>query len=422
MHYTFWNTTWPLLLSAFLAFLPWLVLNRILPVKKKKRCQVLLFFLCTVLMAIPCFIGDLHNLPFSFLAFFLSVWISCQAPLEQKLAAALLVSGSAFSVNALADNFLKSFAGWTVVYSPWYWVVKTGYWLVLFGITRKLFPKKGYFLPVNFWRLLLLLFLPPFGILSGPIILADSGFDSLIENNGFFFAWLFVLCMLYWVILLLAVPVLARQQDLEKKAHFSQMRWQYYQMVEHQQKEVRKLKHDMRNHLTALSGLTGKERDQYLQDLLDAPALNTKVTFCENQTANILLASKMEQAQELQACLDIEADIPDLPGIDPMDLCSLLGNALDNALEAVAKLPTKQRRISFHARAQKGLFVTEVRNSCAFSPSRDNTEGLPKTWKKDSKNHGLGLSNMQEIVERYGGRMNYQESPSEFVLFFYLSV
>lgn len=120
--------------------------------------------------------------------------------------------------------------------------------------------------------------------------------------------------MLYWVILLLAVPVLARQQDLEKKAHFSQMRWQYYQMVEHQQKEVRKLKHDMRNHLTALSGLTGKERDQYLQDLLDAPALNTKVTFCENQTANILLASKMEQAQELQACLDIEADIPDLPG------------------------------------------------------------------------------------------------------------
>lgn len=175
MHYTFWNTTWPLLLSAFLAFLPWLVLNRILPVKKKKRCQVLLFFLCTVLMAIPCFIGDLHNLPFSFLAFFLSVWISCQAPLEQKLAAALLVSGSAFSVNALADNFLKSFAGWTVVYSPWYWSLRPAIGWSCLGSQESCSQRRVTSFPSISGVLLLLFILPPFGILSGPRILAGSG-------------------------------------------------------------------------------------------------------------------------------------------------------------------------------------------------------------------------------------------------------
>ena len=53
--------------------------------------------------------------------------------------------------------------------------------------------------------------------------------------------------------------------------------------------------------------------------------MNMKVTFCQNQTANVLLAAKAEQAQELGDSLDIQADIPILPGIDPMDLCSLSG-------------------------------------------------------------------------------------------------
>ena len=346
----------------------------------------------------------------------------CQAPLEQKLAAALLVSGSAFSVNALTDNYLKSFADWTVRTSPWYWAIKAGYWLLLCWIAKEQFPKNGFHLPVNFWRLLLFLFLPPFGILSGPMLFTDAVSSSQTERDSLFFAWLFVLCMLYWIVLLLAIPVLARQQDLEQRAHFSQMRRQYYRMVDQQQKEARKLKHDMRNHLTALSGLQGKDRDQYLQELLDAPALNMKVTFCQNQTANVLLAAKAEQAQELGASLDIQADIPILPGIDPMDLCSLLGNALDNALEAVAKLPEEQRRISFRARTQKGLFAAKIQNTCVPSPDHERAGRLPKTWKKDSINHGLGLSNMREIVERYGGQIDYQKSSSEFILFFYLSV
>ncbi|HIW84389.1 MAG TPA: GHKL domain-containing protein [Candidatus Dorea gallistercoris] len=88
----------------------------------------------------------------------------------------------------------------------------------------------------------------------------------------------------------------------------------------------------------------------------------------------------------------------------------------------MAKLPEEQRQISFQARTQKGLFAAKIRNSCAPSPDHERADRLPKTWKKDSIKHGLGLSNIREIVERYGGQIDYQKSSSEFILFFYLSV
>ena len=86
-----------------------------------------------------------------------------------------------------------------------------------------------------------------------------------------------------------------------------------------------------------------------------------------------------------------EADtaIPESIPVDPMDLCSLLGNVLDNALEAAARLPADQRHISLSARVEKGLFAVKVSNTYLFLER--GIDGRLSTLKKNRKNHGYGL-------------------------------
>ena len=117
-----------------------------------------------------------------------------------------------------------------------------------------------------------------------------------------------------------------------------------------------------------------------------------------------------------------EADtaIPESIPVDPMDLCSLLGNVLDNALEAAARLPADQRHISLSARVEKGLFAVKVSNTYLFLER--GIDGRLSTLKKNRKNHGYGLVSEEEIVERYGGRLEYEAKEKKFVLFFYLPV
>ena len=78
------------------------------------------------------------------------------------------------------------------------------------------------------------------------------------------------------------------------------------------------------------------------------------------------------------------------------DLCALLGNALDNAIEAAAKAGDK--KIFMRCRIDKGMLMLKVRNALAG----DEREDLATT-KPDQKHHGLGLAGMREIAARYGG-------------------
>ena len=65
---------------------------------------VLLLLLCEILMWLPCYVGDVTNLPVMFLAFTAGILFGCEGTLQQKLAAAVLTAGPAFAVNVLTNN------------------------------------------------------------------------------------------------------------------------------------------------------------------------------------------------------------------------------------------------------------------------------------------------------------------------------
>jgi len=220
--------------------------------------------------------------------------------------------------------------------------------------------------------------------------------------------------------LLWAVVVLARQQKLEQEKSFYEMNRVYYQNLEQQQFQVRRLRHDMANHLQAMSAMPEPGLREYLAGLLHSPAMEHTQKFCENSVVNIVLASKEAIMEENKISVDIKASLPHKLPVQDVDLCAVFANSLDNAIEACIKLPEDQRNISLKARTDKGLFVLQVQNPLCGKTVWQN--GIPVTTKDNLEVHGFGLAGIREIAVRYGGSMEITTDETCFTLLVYLPI
>ena len=153
--------------------LPFLFLRKLIQVRQSKVRVVLLLLLCDILMWLPCYVGDVTNLPVMFLAFTAAILFGCEGTLQQKLAAAVLTAGPAFSVNVLTDNYFLVFDGMKSVPLPGYWEIRMGYWAVMCLLARKLLPGRRYDLPGKFWNLLILLSVPVLGMLGALVVFSS---------------------------------------------------------------------------------------------------------------------------------------------------------------------------------------------------------------------------------------------------------
>lgn len=257
-------------------------------------------------------------------------------------------------------------------------------------------------LPHHLWKLCAGLTLLPFASLSVLILPAYWMPESILLYNLNWFQGTVILpiSLLSSLVLLCSILVLADYETKVQAAAFSEMRELYYQDLKREQTQVRTLRHDLRNHLNTVLGLL--ERDeaekarQYLLELADSQALHSSHRICENEIANIVVSSKCEDMKQCGILADIQILLPDGLPIADTDLCALLGNAIDNAIEAAQKSDDKQ--ITIHCKAERGLFMLRVQNSLIGKVPADLS-----TTKKDKKLHGFGLTGMREIVTRYGG-------------------
>ena len=98
------------------------------------------------------------------------------------------------------------------------------------------------------------------------------------------------------------------------------------------------------------------------------------------------------------------------------DICSIFGNALDNAIEHVILIPDPEKRlIHLTVSAQKGFVFIKIENYCEAEISK-NEEDLITTTKKDSKNHGFGLKSIRTAVEKYDGSVAFGVQQNWFEL------
>lgn len=173
------------------------------------------------------------------------------------------------------------------------------------------------------------------------------------------------------------------------------------------QNRIRALRHDMKNHILALQVLVQKkeveEADNYLDSMQHFMKNPQEYVATGNDTIDSLLNYKIQKAKDVLNLVETKISIPEKLNLHSFDLNVVLGNLLDNAIDASAQ--TKEKELKIMMKLDKGVLFLNICNSC-----RGIAEGkrsILETTKSDKMNHGIGLKNVRRIVEKYHGDMEF---------------
>ena len=171
------------------------------------------------------------------------------------------------------------------------------------------------------------------------------------------------------------------------------------------QEDVRRLYHDMKNHLNVLDSMSKDDEGirTYIRELRGRLGSYEKVVNCGNDTLDMLLSQKLKAAREQEIAMSIFMDFSRGDFMSPLDICTIFGNALDNAMEAAAKVEDAAGRLIF-IRSQEfaDQLIIKIRN--CYQGEIQFSKGLPLTSKEANQHyHGLGVSNIVRAVKKYGG-------------------
>lgn len=177
---------------------------------------------------------------------------------------------------------------------------------------------------------------------------------------------------------------------------------------------VRSIRHDLKQHfqvaLTMLHSGKINEAVDYMEKYNDTvlDGISNKV-FCDNDVVNYIINSKSKICSDrhIKIYIYIANEIPEF---SDLDLCVLLGNALDNAIEGVSGEGSNE--IYLELRNVDNFFMISVKNTIINSVLEDNPNLI--STKNEKEVHGLGILSMKEVVQKYNGSIEFYESDNKF--------
>jgi sensor histidine kinase YesM len=183
--------------------------------------------------------------------------------------------------------------------------------------------------------------------------------------------------------------------------------------------ESRKLFHDFKNHLIILKGFSGKGQyekvDQYVGTLMDNYTIPYWQTKSGNMVIDSLLSYKTSFAGKSLVSINSEFSITDNMPFEDYDLCIIVGNVLDNAIEAVEKIEKEKRKIEMLMKFSKNVLTMRISNPYIGDIKTDRY-GKLLTIKPDKINHGMGMRAIEKTVKKYSGSVTIEKEDGLFHL------
>lgn len=223
-------------------------------------------------------------------------------------------------------------------------------------------------------------------------------------------AWIILSMMLLFAILFYRM---GRQRDME--AEIVRLKEEQAEILERDLQTLSrtysadaKLYHDLHNHIEAIYH-TLKEGEmeaalQYCEDLRAPMKEIAETVWTGDRAVDYLISSKMALAEQRQVRTKVNIEFPRNTNIRNVDLTTILGNLLDNAVEAAGTAPEHLRFLNLTIRRINDMLIIKVENGCGQAPVQE--EGRFLTSKKDAAMHGFGLKSVRTAVERYDGAVD----------------
>ncbi|MBD5459793.1 MAG: GHKL domain-containing protein [Lachnospiraceae bacterium] len=189
---------------------------------------------------------------------------------------------------------------------------------------------------------------------------------------------------------------------------------QQYQEIREIYLDMRGWRHDYHNHLQVMKAQLAAGRIQemrhYLDDLeQDLDRIDSTVKS-GNLMADAILNSKLTLARKKEIRINCRAVLPASLSVEDVDLCVLLGNLLDNALEACEKIPADQRFLRIYMVVNRAQLYISVQNSAREELNFNERNYI--TQKRGS--HGLGMKRVKALTDKYEGYLTLANEPGIF--------
>lgn len=196
-----------------------------------------------------------------------------------------------------------------------------------------------------------------------------------------------------------------------------QMQFAYYKNRQEDQIKVRELYHDMKNHLLVLQNhLETEQKEKYIRNmLLDVKGFEN-YTETGNEFLDCIINEKQKVAISKEIDFQVEINFSEADFLNPMDICTIFSNAIDNAIEACEKISDpEQRLITVKAKKIRNFLSIAFENNTSSTIILENQ--MIKTSKIDKHLHGFGLNNIRKAVEKYQGDYRIKTGTGRFILY-----
>ena len=271
------------------------------------------------------------------------------------------------------------------------------YLFIFYAVSRRMQRLNGSEIPMQNALLSLLLV-----CILTPIFYFES---QVIANYNLFFYNLLNLGEIVFYVFMLLLQVLTLDAANERtKFHVAQMLWleeqKQYRIVKENIDAINIKCHDLKHQIRHLRE-TGQVDLAYLDDLERSVSIYNSAVRTGNETLDIVLTDKRLHCTTHNIQFTCMAEGGKMDFMEAMDIFSLFGNMLDNAIECEIDLAPEARFIHLSVKGTNQILLIHVENH--FEGKLEMRDGIPVTTKGNKDYHGYGMLSIRHIVEKYGG-------------------
>lgn len=206
------------------------------------------------------------------------------------------------------------------------------------------------------------------------------------------------------------------QRELDYRDYLWKTQQENYRLTKENIDIINRKCHDLKHQISALRTIENvKQKDEFIKSIEDAIMVYDASMDTGNKVLDTVLMEKSLYCKEHGILMTCMADGSGLEFLDTVDLYTIFGNALDNAIEGVKNLPDEEKRVIIVKIFKRDhLLMLQIENY--YDSDLEFAEGLPVTTKKDKAYHGYGMKSIRYTVEKYNGSMNVSAGENQFTL------
>lgn len=261
------------------------------------------------------------------------------------------------------------------------------------------------------------------------LVIVEESINEILFNSKVAYAdindsTLLLMVLILWSFFCISIIVILLKAYFEEKnqkqtseLNYSLLKKQYEQLQDTYNNKRREL-HDQAQFSCMLKKLLQDgdiERTlQYLTEKESQASIGQKNKYTGISIIDLMLDYKIKEAQQYKIIINVDLDIYFCP-LDATDMCILLGNLLDNAIEATKNLSNGKRMINIKMRNPNNFFLLEISNP--YEGERRKKDGHYLTTKADENIHGFGLISVERIVNTLDGVIEIDDINNTFTVF-----